>query len=469
MKISTQKAFKVKFKLACSLLIFNLCYSFYSSAFAAQVPATVSETKLLGEQRELKRRAIWQAKFSTVQLADDINIGKKINQLVDKSPLANAGLKPNDIITKVNNKSIHINEDWYDITDALVANTSLKIDYLRANKNSTIYVEFPALIQESYQHLMTYYNAIENPRGFQQRIIITRPKVSTPQPAIFIIQGLSCSSIELLSSRKSNYSRLLETIVTKSDMVVMRVEKPGLGDSEGNCSTTDFSTELAGYEVALKALKALPYVDADKILIYGNSMGSAIAPYLANKYQANAVIADGTFFRSWFEHMLEIERRIKSMQGLSETEISLQMNLAYIPLYYGMLVEKKSYQQLLDENPALAKYNYHGANHMYGRPMSYYHQLQDFDFAGEWQNLSVPVKIRWGTNDWIMSEADNDMIVKLLAAKKNSHVELFKYPGLDHWSTVHASAKDSFTGKSGVWDDNIGLQIVNWAKAINSP
>ncbi len=46
------------------------------------------------------------------------------------------------------------------------------------------------------------------------------------------------------------------------------------------------------------------------------------------------------------------------MQGLTESEINQQMNLAYIPLYYGMLVDKKSYQQLTEENPELAKYNY---------------------------------------------------------------------------------------------------------------
>ncbi len=469
MKISINNTPKIRPILICSLLAFNLSHCIYSNAFAAQKLTATTQPKLLGPHKELKRRADWQAIFSTVQLDDSVNIGKKIKQLHDESPLIKAGLQSNDIITKVNNKTIHINEDWYDITDALVSDATFKVEYLRAKKSLTAKIQFPPIVQENYQHLTTYYQSIENPNGFKQRVIITKPKSNAPQPAIFIIQGLSCSSIELLPSRKSNYSRLLKAIVTKSDMVVMRVEKPGLGDSEGNCSQTDFNTELAGYEVALKTLKSLPYVDANKIIIYGNSMGSAIAPYLANKYHANAVIADGTFFRSWFEHMLEIERRIKSMQGLSESEITQQMNIAYIPLYYGMLIEKKSYQQLIEESPMLAKYNYHGLNHMYGRPMSYYHQIQEFDFSGEWQKITVPVKIRWGTNDWIMSESDNDMIVKVLTSQKNNHIELFKYSGLDHWSTIHHTAKDSFVGKPGIWDDNIGLQIVNWAKAISFP
>ena len=466
MKISADYTQKVKAIILYSLVIVNISHYSFSSVYAAQ-SLTATQVKLLNSQKELKRRAHWQAKFSTVALNNKSSLGKKITQLDNNSPLYLSGLRNGDIIQSINNKTFLINEDWYDATDALVADTSYKIRYLRENEIQLANVQFPPLAKEHYQNLVSYYQTIENPNGIKQRVIITKQKSNAPQPAILIIQGLSCSSIELLPSRKSNYSRLLKTIVTKSDMVVMRVEKPGLGDSEGNCSQTDFNTELAGYEVALKSLKALPYVDAEKILIYGNSMGSAIAPYLANKYQANAVIADGTFFRSWFEHMLEIERRIKSMQGLSESEISQQMNTAYIPLYYGMLLEKKSYQQLIDENPALAQYNYHGLNHMYGRPMSYYHQLQDFDFSGQWQKLTVPVKIRWGSNDWIMSEADNDMIVRVLKAENNTQAELHKYPGLDHWSTIHVSAKDSFSGKPGVWDENIGLQIVDWAKNLN--
>lgn len=467
MKISTNKSANVQTYFTRLLLLISL--SSIGSSYAHTLQANVEPSHALQSfsNNELKRRASWQAKFSTVALNNKTSIGKKITQLDDNSPLYLAGLRNGDIIQSINNKTFLINEDWYDTTDALVADTNYKIGYFRDNKIQFFSAQFPALAREQHQNLITYYQTIENPNGIKQRVIITKPRSDEPQAAIFIVQGLSCSSVELLATRKSNYSRLLKTLVTKSDMVVMRVEKPGLGDSEGNCSQTDFNTELAGYEVALKSLKSLPYVDAEKILIYGNSMGSAIAPYLANKYHAKAVIADGTFFRSWFEHMLEIERRIKSMQGLSENEISQQMNVAYIPLYYGMLINKKSYQQLIAEKPALAKYNYHGQNHMYGRPMSYYHQIQEFDFAGQWQKLSLPVKIRWGTNDWIMSEADNDMIKQALKVANNKHIELYKYPGLDHWSTIHTSAKNSFLGKQGIWDENVALQIVDWAKELS--
>jgi hypothetical protein len=42
-----------------------------------------------------------------------------------------------------------------------------------------------------------------------------------------------------------------------------------------------------------------------------------------------------------------------------------------------------------------------------------------------------------------------------------------KYPGLNHWDTVHQSALDSFGGKSGRWETKIAQQIVDWAKELN--
>ena len=196
-------------------------------------------------------------------------------------------------------------------------------------------------------------------------------------------------------------------------------------------------------------------------------MGSALAPYFANKYDLNAVISDGTWYRTWFEHMLEIERRIKRMQGMSKTDINRLINKAYIPLYYGMLVQKKSFGEVIDDNPLLAEHNYHGAEHMYGRPMEFYHQMQDFDIAGNWALLKVPVRIRWGTNDWIMSEYDNDIIMEVLGAAGHTNAELYKFPGLDHWNTIHNTATDSFNGNPGRWDDHISDQIVEWAKELN--
>ncbi|BDX08592.1 hypothetical protein [Planctobacterium marinum] len=408
------------------------------------------------------RRAKWHATFKTVQ-----PVGREIVTIEPQSVLQTAGVLPGDVLLAVDDEVIRNGDQWWDIIYGLRADTGTKLTLRRGTTVVTKTVVFEAVAKEEYDNLTTEYGTIVSDYNLRQRTIMTYPEKGQPQPAIFVVGGLSCSSIEYTPGRQSNFIRSLQYLVRNSDMLVMRVEKPGVGDSEGRCSETDFNTELNGYEVALQTLMADERVDRNRIIVYGSSMGSALAPYLVNKYQLNGAISDGTFFRSWFEHMLEIERRILTMKGDDQATVNDKINRAYIPLYYGMLVEKKSYQQVIEQNPLLAEYNYHSPAHMYGRPVSFYHQMQDFNFAGEWGKLKAPVRIRYGLNDWIMSEYDIDMIEQVLIANQHPDFEVIKVPGLDHWDTFHATALDSFQGKPGKWQESLPQQLVDWAQTLN--
>ncbi len=415
------------------------------------------------ETNDLARRAQWGARFTP-----HTDAGMRLVDLPDTATLAEAGLRVGDSLLRVDGKAILSPADWDDLTDALVANHPYRLTIRRDHQLLDIDVVFDPIPHETYEGIDTVYDQIISDYGIRQRVIITRPAASAEKlPAIFVLQGLSCSSIEYWPGRTSGFIRVLRQLVTDTGMVMMRTEKPGLGDSEGNCSQTDFQTELNGYETALKKLQSLPYVDPDRILVYGSSMGSALAPYFANKYALNAVISDGTYYRTWFEHMLEIERRIKAYEGNDESTVNKLMNTAYIPLYYGMLIQKKSYREVIDQYPLLADYNYHQDAHMYGRPVEFYHQLQDFDVAGNWQSLSVPVRVRWGSSDWIMSEADNHMIMDALKKAGNANAELYIHPGLDHFDAIQPSMEASFKGAPGQWNTTIADVLVGWAKELN--
>lgn len=164
--------------------------------------------------------------------------------------------------------------------------------------------------------------------------------------------------------------------------------------------------------------------------------------------------------------MLEIKRRIRVFQGDSVAEIVEKMNNYYIPLYNGMIIRKKTCREVVDEYPALGEYNYHAPVHMYGRPFSYYHQLREFNLAGEWEKLKVPVRILRGINDWIMSSHDNYMIMEVLNRDGHKNYLLYEYPGLDHWNTIHKTPQDSFDGKEGEWDGGTIEKILEWAQEM---
>ncbi|WP_299212486.1 alpha/beta hydrolase [uncultured Aquimarina sp.] len=415
--------------------------------------------------QELNRRAFFESKISW---PNNKIPGAEISEILEKSILHKAGFREGDVIIKVDDRAVLNQEDWSAITYSLSSVRDTKIEAKRNGKLFLKSVRLKPLPLEENINVETLYETITNDFGIKQRTIITIPKGKRNQknPSIVLIQGLSCSSIEKYSSRSNNWVKLIQDLVENSNMVVMRIEKPGVGDSEGDCGKTDFLTELNGYESAIKKLKSKPYVDSSKVVVYGNSMGSALAPYLATKFSLAGVISDGTFFKSWYEHMLEIERRILEIEDKTQEEIYNLMNTIYIPLYYEMLVKKRSFEDVLKDNPTYVKYHRQGLQHMYGRPMNYYHQVQDFNFAKHWENIKVPVRIRWGTNDWIMTENDNDMIISVLKAKNHKNHKLYKYKDLDHWSTIHPDYTSSFNFKPGTWEKKISQQIIDWTWEI---
>ncbi len=413
--------------------------------------------------QELDRRANWQAVFGS---PGNEGPGVRIREIIEDSPMDKAGIKSGDLIISIDGLLLDKEETWVDVRYGMKADRQVDLAILRNGEAMNFQLRFNALPLEEHMGLETYYEHVTSRYGIRHRTIITKPNISGKQPAVILIGGLSCSSIEVHPGRDSNWAKTITGLVERSGMVVMRIEKAGVGDSEGNCSESNFQMDLAGFRAALASLKSKPYVDPDKIVVYGSSMGSAIAPLLANEAGLAGVISDGTFFKTWFEHMLEIERRILQFQGNSEKEIAIKLNNYFIPLYYGMLIQNQSYKEVVDLYPALGQYNYHGARHMYGRPVEYYQQLQRIDLAAEWEKIKVPVRILRGTNDWIMSAFDNHMIIDVL--ERNGHKDhiLYEYQGLDHWNTIHESAKDSFDGKPGVWDEGTIDIIVNWAREI---
>ena len=410
----------------------------------------------------LKRRAYIGARFTE---PNGIEAGARVQSVEPSSALRKAGLLPNDKVMRLNGELIRDPNRWSDILYELRGGEEISLEIIRDATIQIITAQLTPLIRESYPNTAIHYEEVMSGQGDRIRTIITHPKnARAPLPAIFIIGGLSCSSIEVYPGRKvSGWTRVLTDLVTKSGMIVMRVEKPGVGDSNGHCGESNLQRDLAAFEAAYGSLKKFHLTDTTKMIIYGSSMGSALAPHFANKLGAAGVISDGTFVKTWFEHMLEIERRIRIFEGDSPAEVSRKMNEGYIPLYYGMLIRKLSYAELIKQQPSLQQYNYHSPRHMYGRPVSYYHQVQDFNVARGWEELNVPARVIYGSNDWIMTANDNDMIMDILDRKGHQDHKLIILEGVDHWNMVHEKAVDSYQGKPGVWDEKISTAVIDAA------
>src|SRR6185503_18929092 len=127
--------------------------------------------------------------------------------------------------------------------------------------------------------LETEYGMVRTSESTRLRTILTRPAGATERlPAIMLIQWVSCGSVDFGSTRQSE----LRQIADQSGMVFVRVERSGDGDSEGApCARLDYDTEVRHYREAFDQIARHVWIDPDRILLFGSSLGSTSAPLVA--------------------------------------------------------------------------------------------------------------------------------------------------------------------------------------------
>ena len=130
-----------------------------------------------------------------------------------------------------------------------------------------------AALVESYPGLKVEYGAVQAANGPAVRTIVTAPEGGVALPGIFVVGWLSCDSIELNRENLHGVDRLLRDVVRESRALVMRMDKPGVGDSQGDCAKTDFDTELAAYRAAFAAFLQDARLDKSRVTMLGVSNG----------------------------------------------------------------------------------------------------------------------------------------------------------------------------------------------------
>src|SRR5205085_11213332 len=97
---------------------------------------------------------------------------------------------------------------------------------------------------------------------------------------VLVVGWLSCDAVERAPAmRGERFAELMYEIASRSGFITVRIDKPGVGDSQGPaCGEADFQTELAAYRDAFDALAAMERVDSSKIFVIGLSNGGGFAP-----------------------------------------------------------------------------------------------------------------------------------------------------------------------------------------------
>jgi len=323
--------------------------------------------------------------------------------------------------------------------------------------------------RETYPNVEVIYDSVTAPDGDRLRTIITKPHNTKGKlPVIFVAGWLSCDSVEAPAGTKDESGLVFRGLAQLPNFVLFRTDKQGVGDSEGVCSEADFDSELAGYRAAFGAMKNYDFIDTKQIYMLGISNGGGFAPLVpeseTERAQVRGYISVGGWVKTWFEHMLEIERRRFALSGKSPGEVNARMKDA-ATLYHEWLIKGRPIDEILKERPQLADAWPEGKDHahLYGRPLRFYQQLQQLNLAAAWSGLKVPTYVLRGAFDWIMSREDSELI----ASYVNNNGDLatfYEIPQTGHTFQHYLSLADAFKGKRAPFDPKVIGLLSDWLR-----
>jgi pimeloyl-ACP methyl ester carboxylesterase len=315
--------------------------------------------------------------------------------------------------------------------------------------------------EESIEGVETRYGAAKSGKGYRVRTYTTRPRGAGGRlPVVVFVPWLSCGPAENPFPTTDGWMKMLHAVARDSGAQLVRVEKPGVGDSEGpDCSAADLEHDLAAMRAGIRAALADPGADPARLYLFGGSIGGALVPVLAREFPVRGLVVTGGFARTWYEHMLDIERRRLTLSGRTPAEVNAAMRM-FIPFYERVLVAGETPAQAIARNPSWAAHWYDAPAHQYGRPIRYYQQVQALDVEGAFAAVNVPTLVVWGEYDWIMGRDESERVAAVLGSKATHVVR----KGMNHHFDVFPDAKKAFEEEGGVYDAGAAAAISGWLR-----
>jgi pimeloyl-ACP methyl ester carboxylesterase len=314
----------------------------------------------------------------------------------------------------------------------------------------------PALAQtpprEQFQNADVLYDWITNNSGQKLRTFITRPKAASGKvPVIFVVGWLSCDSMEYPDAKtRDGFGMFMRRLIDESGYATARMDKPGVGESQGDCSNADFQSEMSGWQAAFESLNNHDFMDRDRIFVVGLSNGGGFSPLAARDHPVRGFISAGSWGRTWYEHMLELERRRLLSEGKSPAEVNTSVK-AFTDFYNLYLMKGLTPGQVIAQHPEWKTLWYDGPDGQYGRPAAFYQQLQSLNLGEAWQSVNAPVLVIRGAADDIMSRADSEAIAQIVNQAHPGRARYVEIEGMGHGFTVNRKFHDDLIPMVLAW------------------
>jgi uncharacterized protein len=363
-------------------------------------------------------------------------VGVEVQRLVDGGSAKASGIEVGDVITRIGDHEITNSVDFVDHAKRLHAGDMVTLSVIRGQQTLPIRVSVRPRPYETSPDADVFYRAIDVDDSLR-RTIVTVPRTPGRHPAVLFMTGVGCFSQESLD--RSTPEAMLLYGLTRRGFLTMRVEKSGMGDSEGppcNSAAAGLQAEIRAYLAGLRSLEQDPSVNRSEVFLIGHSIGGVEAPMVAKQLPVRGIVVINTVARPFLEYLLETRRRQGQLRHRPYDEIDRQNRLDEW-CNHRMLIEREPLDRLLKEDAACR-------DHVeYPAPSTFMQEWAAVNPSEEWKQVASPVLIVYGTSDYIAAAVDHSYLATMLNSVHPGQATLKAIEQMDHYLTHAVSMEAS--------------------------
>jgi alpha-beta hydrolase superfamily lysophospholipase/predicted aspartyl protease len=448
-----------------TLLRFNTVVDRVGHSLTQWPARTYARAPLQYTDPQLPRHALFGAALE--DKPPGTSAGTTVSRVLPNTAAAAAGLAVGDLITHLNGVATPNTAAFLAEMHQLHAGERVSVAIVRGGSKKTLTAVLGAPPNENDPLVTTQYGSVLVD-GSLRRTLLAFPKNATGRlPAVLIIGGIGCYSVDVAANPQDAYMHLAHDL-SRAGFATMRVEKSGVGDSQGPpCYGVDLDAEERGYAAALTALRSDPRVDPARIYLFGHSIGSVQAPRLALTQHVAGIIIAEAVGRDWLEYEVRNLRRQLELPGdASASSVDAQIHEKQACMV-RLLVQREPEAQIERTDPACKV-----QNGIYPVDAPYMQQVAAINIIGLWEKIDIPVLAIYGSSDFVTEAPDHERIVAVVNAHHRGFATYHPIEGMDHLLFVAASPKAAMDALSKttprMYDMDFSNAIIGWLRSAST-